>query len=476
MRNQYVGAAAKEQAGTLLTPHGYKVLKRDVDVPAVVSALTAKPWNDYATSNNKDHTGPEQDDGSFCVCLETKKYLFVPKAYGLQTYGVPTQNLCPTPACVDLEFRGTLMAEQHAPVEAYMRAAIDPLRMGGILQLPPGAGKTVMALYIMCRLRVKTMIIVHKEFLQTQWVERIAQYVPDAKVGLLKQNKAEVEGKDITIASLQSLCMRDYTGKASFDEFGLVIIDECHHIGAHVFSKALLKVNFRYALGLSATVQRKDGLTKVFKWFIGDVVYKVAKKQSVVCGVQTITLRSTNTVEYTREHMLRNGKVNMARMINNVCSYTPRTRLVLSRLYGLLEAEPTRNVIMLSDRRQHLEDIRAALEKDGRHTSGLYIGGMKNADLEESKQKQIILGTYNMVSEGFDLPKLDTLFLLTPKSDVEQSVGRIQRKHAYTAEDNLPLVIDVVDDFSLFRNQANKRATFYRKMKYTLNDEVANLE
>ena len=460
---------------TVLTPYGYRVLKRTVDPDAVVSALTAKPHNDYATSGGPGGGGMDQDDGSFCVCLETKRHLFVPKAYGLQTYGVPEQNLCPTPAPVKLRFDGALMAEQHAPVEAYMRAAEDPARMGGILQLPPGAGKTVMALYIMCQLGVKTMIIVHKEFLQTQWVERIAQYVPEAKVGLLKQSKAEVEGKHITIASLQSLCMRDYSGQTSFDEFGLVIIDECHHIGAQIFSKALLKVNFRYALGLSATVQRKDGLTKVFKWFIGNVVYKVAKKQSVVCAVETLTIRSADTTEYAREHLLRNGKVNLAKMINNLAAYAPRRALVLARLYELMEAEPSRNVIMLSDRRQHLEDIRAALQKDGRYTSGLYIGGMKNADLEDSKRAQVILGTYNMVSEGFDLPKLDTLFLLTPKSDVEQSVGRIQRKHAYTEEDNLPLVVDFVDAFSLFRNQANKRAAFYRKMKYQIEDKAVEL-
>ena len=222
-------------------------------------------------------------------------------------------------------------------------------------------------------------------------------------------------------------------------------------------------------------MQRKDGLTKVFKWFIGNVVYKVAKKQSVVCAVETLTIRSADTTEYAREHLLRNGKVNLAKMINNLAAYAPRRALVLARLYELMEAEPSRNVIMLSDRRQHLEDIRAALEKDGRYTSGLYIGGMKNADLEDSKRAQVILGTYNMVSEGFDLPKLDTLFLLTPKSDVEQSVGRIQRKHAYTEEDNLPLVVDFVDAFSLFRNQANKRAAFYRKMKYQIEDKAVEL-
>jgi len=123
-------------------------------------------------------------------------------------------------------------------------------------------------------------------------------------------------------------------------------------------------------------------------------------------------------------------------------------------------------VIVLSDRRQHLEDMQNKI--GDRYSTGLYLGGMKNADLEESKEKQIILGTYNMVSEGFDLPKLDTLVLATSKSDIEQSVGRIQRKHSYEEDDNIPLILDVVDNFSIFGNQYRKRERFYKKMNYNI--------
>ena len=468
-------SAGRIQRSGVLTPHGYRLVKREIDCEEVIDKLTARPRNDYVGGNSHGDA-QEATDPSFCVCMETKKYLFVPKYFGLQSYGVPKENLCGTPQSIDLSFDGNLLPEQHDPVSAFLEAARDPVRMGGILQLPPGAGKTVMALYIMCQLRVKTMIIVHKEFLQTQWVERIAQYVPGAKVGLLKQSKAEVDGMDVTIASLQSLSMRDYSKQVSFADFGLVVIDECHHIGAQVFSKALLKVNFRYALGLSATVNRKDGLTKVFKWFIGDVVYKVAKKKSVTCAVEQVAMDSNNSSEYAREYYLKNGKINLAKMINAVAAYKPRTAFILSKLKRVLQEAPTRNVIMLSDRRQHLEDVYAAIRAEGEYEAGLYIGGMKNDDLERSKEKQVILGTYNMVSEGFDLPKLDTLFLITPKSDVEQSVGRIQRKHTYTEEDNVPLVIDIVDNFSLFRNQASKREAVYKKMKYPTAAETAKID
>nr|QOI90421.1 putative helicase D10 [Pyramimonas orientalis virus] len=438
----------------MLTSKGYSVYKNKIDVDKVVADLTVKPSGDFIQN---------AEDTTFCVCLETKSKLFVPKYYGLQTFGLPEVDTICVPKTVSLEFKGKLMDAQHAPVGEYLKCANDPLKMGGILQLPPGAGKTVMALYILCQLGVKTMIIVHKDFLLNQWRERIEQYVPLARIGMIKQKQVDTDC-DIAIASLQSLSMRDYD-KDVFSTFGLVIIDECHHIAAQTFSKALLKINFRYALGLSATVNRKDGLSKVFKWFIGDIVYKVTKKKDVECNVDIAVFDDKDTT-YCKEHYMFNGKVNMAKMVNNVTMFEPRTDFIVARMCEVLEREPTRNVIILSDRRKHLEDMR---EKIGdMYSTGLYLGGMKNSDLEVSKEKQVILGTFNMVSEGFDLPKLDTLILATSKSDIEQSVGRIQRKHVYTEEDNTPLIIDVVDDFSIFGNQHKKRVKFYKKMNYNI--------
>lgn len=450
-----------------LCKYGYGIPKKHIkkeEEEKLIQELTVCPRNDFQVG-----TASQNNDDSFCLCLETKKYLYLPKFFGLQRYGVPDECSILEPKPIDLTFKGNLLKEQNAPVGEYLKCARDPMRMGGILQLPPGSGKTVMALYIICQLKVQTMIIVHKDFLLNQWKERIEQYVPEAKVGLLRQKSVETKGYDITIASLQSLSMKDYDS-GTFDDFGLVVIDECHHIAAQVFSKALMKVNFKYALGLSATVQRKDGLSKVFKWFIGDIVYKVAKKNSVKCEVD-IAIFEDDSPAYLQEHHLFNGKINMARMINNIASFAPRVEFVVDKLFEILEEAPSRSVIMLSDRRQHLEDIRssitlrdASLGKD----TGMYVGGMKHEDLENSKEKRVILGTYNMVSEGFDLPRLDTLFLLTSKSDVTQSVGRVQRKHEYTEEDNIPLVVDIVDKFSVFENQYKKRLQFYKKMNYTI--------
>merc|ERR1712127_178315 len=135
----------------------------------------------------------------------------------------------------------------------------------------------ICALNIISRLKTKTLIIVHKEFLLRQWIERIEQFLPDAKVGKIQAKVIDIDDKDIVICMLQSLSMKDYP-KDMFRSFGFTICDECHHIGAEVFSRSLLKVVTKYMLGLSATMKRKDGLTKVIKWFLGDIVCKIERK------------------------------------------------------------------------------------------------------------------------------------------------------------------------------------------------------
>ena len=239
----------------------------------------------------------------FKVYFESSKKIYIPKHYGLKCYGVPDK--VEIPEGVDMHnnvfFCGSLRDNQMDPVNTYLEYANDPKHMGGILQLPPGWGKTVMALYIACVLHKKTIVIVHKEFLLKQWKDRIHEYLPNAKVGIIKQSKMITDDCDIVLASLQTLCLRDFRD----DSFGLVIIDECHHMGAQGFSQAFHKLNYKYSLGLSATVNRSDGLTKVFKWFLGDVIFKAKRSKDDQKGLIVKLVNYVNSdITYCYEHTL----------------------------------------------------------------------------------------------------------------------------------------------------------------------------
>ena len=159
-------------------------------------------------------------------------------------------------------------------------------------------------------------------------------------------------------------------------------------------------------------------------------------------------------------------KPNFASMINNICAFKPRLDLLINQIYLCLDEG--RKVLVLSDRREHLKSIKNILDTNEKYSSGYYLGGMKQSELEQTEVKDTILGTFAMASEGFDCREpLDTIILASPKSNIEQAVGRILRQ-----EENdrvrIPLVIDIIDCFSIFKKQGEKRVKFYKKNNYNI--------
>lgn len=322
---------------------------------------------------------------------------------------------------------------------------------------------TVMGLNIACALGRKTIVVCHKEFLLNQWKERIEQFVPTAKVGLIKAKTVDVENKDIVLASLQSLAMKDYDPRL-FDAFGFAIFDENHHLGAQVFSQALSKVSCKYILGLSATLNRKDGLRKVFEWFLGRPVYETKKRDDRQMIIKMIPYRDPKNPDYSKEILMWNGKKNVPQMINAICSYKPRNDLIIQELKELLK-DPHRRVLILSDRRNHLKELEKRIKAENIASVGYYVGGMKEEELRESQNKHIVLATFVMAAEGMDIPQLNTLILASPVSAIEQPIGRIQRQKANERK-CIPYTVDIWDQHSLFRGQGRRRCDFYLKNGY----------
>jgi len=186
-------------------------------------------------------------------------------------------------------------------------------------------------------------------------------------------------------------------------------------------------------------------------------------------------------IDYSTVKLMWNGKENGAGMINNVCSFMPRTQFIISLLIDILSKEPDRRVLILSERRNQLKDIEKFIVEykiasvAGAAGYGYYVGGMKQTDLAISAEKQIILATYQLAAEGFNVPSLNTVIFASPISDIQQSIGRILReppeKRKYT-----PLCIDILDDFSIFKRKGAARLKFYNNNKYRVSYYVDNQE
>jgi superfamily II DNA or RNA helicase len=304
-----------------------------------------------------------------------------------------------------------------------------------------------------------------------QWKERIQFALPEAKVGIIQGDRFEMEGNDILIGMLQTLSMKEFPIDA-FDEIGHVIIDECHRIPSRVFSRALHKIHSPYMLGLSATPQRKDGLTKVLKWYIGDIIYSVKSDQKNIVRVERYELESENGY-YNKEVFNYMGKIQMATMINQIAEYKIRTMYLVEKILEKFHENEKRQILVLSDRKNNLKDIYNLMHENGFTSVGYYIGGMKQEKLKESETCKLLLGTFPMANEGLDIPSLNGLVFATPKSDIIQSIGRICRKKHFGIQ---PLIMDFVDCFSVFEGQARKRFQIYKKNKYEIVDYGYHIE
>jgi len=405
----------------------------------------------------------------------TGKYI-VPRNYGVKHFNIPENislkiNKLDT---IDIKFNGQLRDYQEKIIKITLSSLCNDIKKpletlkpfgGGIISIPPGKGKTVIGIYLATQLKFKTLVIVHKNFLVEQWKERIQGYT-NAKIGIIQQDKIDIVDKDIVIGMLQSISMKTYDNEL-FKSFPLVIFDECHHLGAKIFSKALKKIQSPYLIGLSATPERKDGLEHVFMNYLGDILYKETLKPNDKVIAQFY--------EFDIQHQKYKAIFNRFRkefqiptMVSNIVEIDERNKYISNIINNVIDLEPTRKILILSGRREHCETLIHNYKQQNKYEDnmGLYVGGMKKAQLKISEEKQLIFGTYEMAQEALDIPDLDTLVLSTPlKGDIIQTIGRILRKQVADYI-NPPKIIDIVDNISCFKNQAKSRYSYYDSNNY----------
>jgi superfamily II DNA or RNA helicase len=437
-----------------LGPKGYTIYKECLSVDEqrlIKDELTVRPFIPKS---------PVQAP-AYPVYKENANKFYLPRYYALKNYGEPEENRIPLGDDINVPFVGSLRPEQQQIVTTFINATNTI--GGGLLDIPCGEGKTVDACKIISERGKKTLVIVHKEFLLNQWIERIGQFLPSARVGRIQGQIIDIEGKDIVIGMLQSLSMKEYPEEL-FHSFGLTIVDECHHISSEVFCRSLQKIMTRYTLGLSATMTRKDGLTKVFKMFLGDIVYqkkRAADDQVLVKAMKFVT----DDPDFNEMCYDYRGNPAYSTMISKLCAFNPRSEFILKILEKEMILMPGQQVMILAHNKCLLKYLYEAIEHRGLATVGYYVGGMKELELKKSELKQVIIATYAMAAEALDIKTLTTLILATPKTDVVQAVGRILRvKH------ERPLVIDIIDSHDVFLSQWQKRRKYYASNNYSIVD------
>lgn len=444
------------------------------------------------------------------IYTQTEQRFYGPRYWGLKRFGTPDNDklASTTPQPINISFNAQLRPHQIPVANVALEAF--KTKGGGILALKCGFGKTALGIYLSSMLKVKTLVVSHTTSLMQQWVERIQQFSPNSKIGIIQQSKADIEGKDIVIASLKTLALKDFP-KDFFDHFGLVIYDEVHLMATQLFSRAFPKCATKYALGLSATPFRKDRCDIIFQYYIGPILYTTKHDKDDAIVAQCITMMIPEDELHIKYN--HKGEVLYTPSVINVVNNTKRTDRIVELI--MEHAKKGRKILVLGEYISHLKDILKKLAKreqeeyiqscvdkareglnivdgwfipaelqhdilkyisnsvvgvdEGLFTYGLYIGEMKNDARKISEQKDVILGTYKLASVGMDIPKLNTLLMASPRKDIEQSVGRILRKDTKSGGDSHnPLIIDIIDNHGIFAGQSRARKQFYKEYGYTV--------
>ena len=444
---------------TILCKEGYLVPKIDKYknlIEQTKKELTVEPF--------QMSTFKKDDCAQFPVFQENDEYLSIPKYYGIKKFGKPDINKEVVGEKIKIKFNGELRPKQKEIVDK----VVPHLKQndGGVLCLPCAAGKTVLSLYLASLFKVKTLVIVHKTFLLNQWKERAEQFT-NASIGIIQQNKVEVDGKDIVIGMLQSIAKEKYDADI-FRDFGMVIFDEAHHAPSQYFSRALPIIASKITIGLSATPKRADKLEKILYWYFGDIMYKTAVEENNRVMVNIVNYNIEH--EKFREFMMYTGNkaqpktINKAKTINKITTIGRRNKFIVDMMEEILQ-EDSRKILVLSDRIEHLNLLKKRIDERQIATADFYIGGMKQKALKVAETAQVIFASYGMAAEALDIPDLNTLFMTTPRSEVEQAVGRVIRK----IDPNVrPTIFDFTDQLPSFVRQGYKRRKLYRKMGFEM--------
>jgi superfamily II DNA or RNA helicase len=360
---------------------------------------------------------------------------------------------------VAFNFQGTLKPFQEAAGKDIMA------RDFGTLSAPTGCGKTIMALAVIAERKQPTLIVVHTKELLNQWVDRIGAFlgIPREEIGIIGAGKKTL-GEKITVALVQSLykCAEEVA-----PHIGHLVVDECHRAPSRTFTEAVTGFDSRYMLGLSATPWRRDGLSRLIFWYVGDLAHEVSKPDLIETGD---VLRADVITRETDFQTSFDPSEEYTRMLSELTQDPGRNVLIAKDV--LREANNGDGIcLVLSDRKAHCEELRDLIQNlRGGVLADILTGDVGAKERQEvverlnNGQVKVLVATGQLIGEGFDCRELSTLFLATPiKFDgrVIQYLGRVLRPAP--GKENA-VVYDYVDaKVPVLMASAKSRARVYRK-------------
>jgi superfamily II DNA or RNA helicase len=359
---------------------------------------------------------------------------------------------------VDFSFSGRLKPFQQIAVDKMLAKDF------GTLSSATGSGKTVMALYMIARRKQPALIIVHSKELAAQWVESIGVFlgINSDQVGFVGSGKKSV-GDRVTVSLVQSLYK---CADAVSERIGFLLVDECHRCPSRTFTEAVSEFDSQFMLGLSATPYRRDQLSRLIFWHLGDKHHEVDKSQLIESGdVLPARVVFRNTDFNTR----RDPVTEYSKMLAELASDTRRNIQIASDI----AAEAARKsgiCLVLSDRKAHCENLQALLRYRFKLESELLTGdldmGERKAVVERINRGDVhvLIATGQLIGEGFDCKDLMTLFLATPikfSGRLLQYLGRVLRP---APGKKYARVFDYVDvHVEILKKAARARRRVYRK-------------
>lgn len=359
-----------------------------------------------------------QTEKYFKLISETTEFVHLPRGFVEQLTNFCQENEIPYTVVDERRLKTPSTFKSKINLYDYQKQVLEEIEEEnfGVIVAPAGAGKTIIGLELIAQKSQPALILVHRKQLLDQWVERIQSFlgISKAEIGQISGIKKKV-GKQITVAMMQSLIKMKDIERLS-NQFGMIIIDECHHIPAKTFRELIVQFNPYYLYGLTATPKRKYNDEKLIYFYIGEILIEIDPNKKKPASFINKTALQIKQTELSAPF---DYKTDTFEILSKILIYdSKRNQMIINDI--LKEVQEGRKILVLTERKEHVEVLNLYLKS---HCEVIILTGEDSVSKRKLKFEQITLGHFQVLiatgqlfGEGIDLISLDCLFLVYPFS------------------------------------------------------------